>query len=100
MRETSRRLLGALICATLPFSAAQADESKLTGPLKIEQTVRANLMPFSPTYVTSKCLIPYPLCKFVAASVGFIAGAEQLIVGADVKGAAATLGRGMDGPWF
>jgi hypothetical protein len=62
--------------------------------------VRANLMPFSPTYVTSKCLIPYPLCKLAAASVAFIASAEQLIIGADIKGAAATLGRGMDGPWF
>ena len=100
MRETSRRLLGALFCATLPFSAAHAADGKFTGPLKVEQTVRANLMPFSPAYVTSKCLIPYPLCKFAYASVAFIAGAEQIIVGADIKGAAATLGRGMDGPWF
>jgi hypothetical protein len=100
MRETSRRLLGALFCATLPFATANAADSKLTGPLKVEQTIRANLMPFSPTYVTSKCLIPYPICKLAYSIVAFIAGAEQLIVGADVKGAAATLGRGMDGPWL
>jgi hypothetical protein len=78
---------------------AHADDGKLTGALKAEQTVRANLLPFSPTYVTSKCLIPYPLCKLTAASVAFIASAEQLLIGADIKGAEATLGRGMDGPW-
>lgn len=100
MRETSRRVLGALFCATLPFSVAHADDGKLTGPLKVEQAIRANLMPFSPAYVTSKCPIPYPICKLAYASVAFIAGAEQLIVGADPQGAADTLGRGLDGPWF
>ena len=99
MGETSRRLLGVACGTLLAFTSAHADEGKLTGPLKVEQAIQANVLPFSPTYVTSKCLVPYPLCKLLAASVGFIAGAEQLIVGADIKGAATTLGRGMDGPW-
>ena len=100
MGETSRRLLGAAFGTLLAFTIAHADDGTLTGPLKVEQAVRANLLPFSPTYVTSKCLIPYPICKLTAASVAFIASAEQLLIGADLKGAEATLGRGMDGPWI
>src|SRR5262249_60554034 len=99
MGETSRRLLGAACGTLLAFTIAHADDGKLTGALKAEQTVRANLFPFSPTYVSSKCLIPYPLCKLTAASVAFIASAEQLIVGGDLKGAEATLGRCTGGPW-
>lgn len=101
MRHVRRRsiagLLGLLLLATTGVRAA---DDTLAGALKVEQSVRANLLPISPAFVTPKCLVPYPLCKFAYASVALVASWEQLLVGGDLKGAEETLGRGLGGPWL
>ena len=100
MRHVSGRLIASVLCAPLVVATGvPAADSKVTGALKIEQSVRANLLPISPAFVTSKCLVPYPICKLAYASVALIASWEQLLSGGDLKGAEHTLARGFEGPW-
>jgi len=99
MRNTLGRL-SAGVLATLALAAAAHADGKLEGALKVEQAVRANLLPFSPTYVSSKCLVPYPLCKFAFATVALVTGWEQLVLGGDLKGAESSLARGLGGSWI
>ncbi|HWP65212.1 MAG TPA: hypothetical protein VNO26_04770 [Candidatus Limnocylindria bacterium] len=91
-------MLPALVAA-LWVTAAAADDGKLTRALRVEQAVTANLVPLSPAYITSKCLVPYPLCKLAYASAALVSSWEQLLVGGDVDGAQKTIGRGLGGPW-
>jgi len=101
MRHVPGRLIAGLLCVPLVMAAGVwAADDKLAGALKVEQSVRANLLPISPAFVTPKCLVPYPVCKLVYASVALIASWEQLLVGGDLKGAENTLARGFDGPWI
>jgi hypothetical protein len=99
MRKSRIRagLVVAVLALAMPI-AASAEE----GPwgLRVIQSVWANTTPLSPTYVTPKCLIPYPVCKLAIASVALVSSWEQLITGGDLQGAQETLGRGFGGPWF
>ena len=92
------------LSATILWTAALANvagaDGKAVAPLKVEQAVRANLLPLSPAYITTKCLIPYPLCKLAYASVSLIASWEQLLTGGDLDGAEHALARGFSGPWM
>jgi hypothetical protein len=99
MSQVLDRLTVGWVVALLLATAAHAD-GKLEGALKVEQSVQANLLPFAPAYVTPKCLVPYPLCKFVYAGISMVAGWEQLILGGDLKGAESSMQRGMSGPWL
>jgi len=98
--HVSGRLLATLLCGSLVMAASvRAADDNATAVLKVEQSVRANLLPISPAFVTPKCLVPYPVCKLAYASVALIASWEQLLVGGDLKGAENSLARGFDGPW-
>jgi hypothetical protein len=92
--------MASLLCGTLVVATrVRAADGNVTAVLKVEQSVRANLLPVSPAFVTPKCLVPYPVCKLVYASVALIASWEQLLLGGDLKGAEHSLARGFDGPW-
>jgi hypothetical protein len=98
--HVSQGLIASMLCGSLVMATSvPAADGNLTKVLKAEQSVRANLLPISPTYVTPKCLVPYPVCKLVYASVALIASWEQLLLGGDLKGAQDSLARGFDGPW-
>ena len=84
MSQVLVRLSAGLVGAVLAVTTVHA-QGKLEGALKVEQAVQANLLPFAPAYVTSKCLVPYPLCKFAYATVSLVASWEQLILGGDLK---------------
>lgn len=92
--------LSAGVLATFALATLAGADGKLEGALKVEQAVRANLLPFSPSYVSSKCLVPYPLCKFAFAGISMVTGWEQLILGGDLKGAEDNLARGFGGSWI
>jgi hypothetical protein len=99
MGHISGRLAEIALATFSVASLAHAD-GKLEGALKVEQSVRANLLPFSPTYVSSKCLVPYPVCKLAFDTVALVTGWEQLVLGGDLKGAQDSLARGLGGPWI
>lgn len=88
------------VSGVLALATEARTEDRLTGALKVEQAVRANLLPFSPAYVTPKCLVPYPVCKFAYATVALVTSWEQLVLGGDMEGAKRALARGFEGPWL
>jgi hypothetical protein len=92
--------LSAGVLATLALATSAQADGKVEGVLKVEQAIRANLLPFSPAYVSSKCLVPYPLCKFAFAGISLVTGWEQLLLGGDLKGAQDNLARGFGGSWI
>lgn len=79
--------------------AAAADGEGPWG-MRFVESVWANATSFSPAYITPKCLVPYPVCKFAIAAASLVSSWEQIIMGGDFKGAQDTLGRGLGGPWL
>jgi hypothetical protein len=80
--------------------SAYGDDGVGRRALRFEQAAQANLLAFSPTFATPKCLVPYPICKLAIATVGLVTSWEQILMGGDLEGAKQTLGRGLDGQWL
>jgi hypothetical protein len=81
-------------------SMADGDESG-ESPTFLDSTaaVVTNVVPISSAFVQPRCITGYVLCKLSFAGLSVLAAGEQILLGGDVKGASATLGRGFRGDW-
>lgn len=95
------RLVSALVGTVLAL-ASTSDAGSTAG--KWQQALMYNGVPVplidTPGYTTPKCLLPYPLCKVMWASISVVAAAEQVVMGGDVQGARDSLSRGFGGEWI
>jgi len=93
-------MVGLALAATPSASVAGDGESGES--LTIWDSTAAvvvNVVPISSAFVQPRCITGYVLCKLSFAGLSVLAAGEQILLGGDVDGARATLGRGFHGDW-
>ena len=90
-----------IVLVLTPVASAEPGTSEVsTNAWHSTAAVVTNVVPITSAFVQQRCLTGYIFCKLTFAGFSVVAAGEQVVLGGDIDGARATLGRGFGGDWI